>query len=130
MIKVTPMSEAKILVTDDEEDIREVVADRLSHWGYDVIEAVDGVDCLEKLETFDADLLVLDLRMPRMDGLTVLRTLRDRGSTIPVLILSASSEANIAEDTVMQGAAAYMLKPFDPENLKETVAHLLAGESK
>ncbi|MBT4099312.1 MAG: response regulator, partial [Gemmatimonadetes bacterium] len=65
------MSEAKILVTDDEEDIREVVADRLSHWGYDVIEAVDGVDCLEKLETFDADLLVLDLRMPRMDGLTV-----------------------------------------------------------
>ncbi len=123
------MPEAKVLVTDDEEDIREVVADRLTHWGYEVAEAEDGVECLEQLDTFAADLLVLDLRMPRMDGLTVLRTLRERGSHVPVLILSASSERNIAEDTMAEGAAAYMLKPFDPDALRAKVAELLAGES-
>ena len=122
------MPDAKVLVTDDEEDIREVVADRLSHWGYEVAQAEDGIECLERLETFSADLLVLDLRMPRMDGLTVLRTLREQGSQVPVLILSASSERNIAEDTMAEGAAAYMLKPFDPEALKKKVAELLAGE--
>ena len=121
------MPDARILVTDDEEDIREVVADRLEHAGYQVEQAADGVECLERLETFAADLLVLDLRMPRMDGLTVLRTLRERGATVPVLILSASSERNIAEDTVSEGAAAYMLKPFEPEPFLARVTELLSG---
>ena len=123
------MSAAKVLVTDDEEDIREVIVDRLIHWGYEVAEAEDGVACLEQLENFAADLLVLDLRMPRMDGLTVLRTLRQRGSQVPVLILSASSARNISEDTIAEGAAAYMLKPFDPEELRAKVAELIAGEA-
>ena len=121
------MADAKILVTDDEEDIREVVVDRLEHAGYQVEAAADGVECLDKLAAFAADLLVLDLRMPRMDGLTVLRTLRERGDAVPVLILSASSERNIAADTIAQGAAAYMLKPFEPAAFLAKVSQLLRG---
>ena len=115
------MPDATILVTDDEEDIREIIADRLRYWGYQVAEASDGVECLEAVARQFPDLLVLDLRMPRLDGLEVLARLRADHPELAVLIVSASSERNVAEDSVARGATDYLLKPFEPEQLRAKV---------
>lgn len=123
------MPEATILVTDDEEDIREVIVDRLEHWGYRVVEAVDGVECLEAVEREAPDMIVLDIRMPRMDGLQALERLHAERPGLPVLIVSASSERGVAEDSLARGATDYLLKPFEPEQLRAKVEAALGGDA-
>jgi CheY-like chemotaxis protein len=117
-----------ILLVDDEEDILEIVADRLTFYGFAVRTAPDGIACLEAVRQAAPDLILLDLRIPRLDGKAVLARLRHICPGVPVVIISASSERDAAEEALAQGATAYLLKPFQPADLKKTVFQALQQE--
>jgi len=124
------MPRGKVLIADDEEDILEIVADRLEFLGFEVQTVQDGVACLEAIGRRAPDLVLLDIRMPRMDGMAVLSRLRDTHPELPVVILSASSEQSVAEETLSEGAADYLLKPFEPKDLQEKVERVFGKEEQ
>jgi DNA-binding response OmpR family regulator len=116
-----------VLVADDEEDIRALVAFRLRRAGYDVITAADGAEALTLATTRLPDLIVLDMMMPKATGLEVTRSLREQDSTrdIPVILLTArAQEADVASGFAA-GADDYVKKPFSPMDLQLRVQALL-----
>ena len=116
-----------VLVADDEEDIRALVAFRLRRAGYDVITAADGGEALTLATTRLPDLIVLDMMMPKATGLEVTRSLREQDSTrdIPVILLTArAQEADVASG-FEAGADDYVKKPFSPMDLQLRVQALL-----
>jgi DNA-binding response OmpR family regulator len=116
-----------VLVADDEEDIRALVAFRLRRAGYDVITAADGAEALTLATTRRPDLIVLDMMMPKATGLEVTRSLREQDSTrdIPVILLTArAQEADVASGFAA-GADDYVKKPFSPMDLQLRVQALL-----
>lgn len=116
----------KILIVDDSPSIRQVVRLNLVKAGHEVAEAANGVEALELLAAGKYDLVVSDLNMPRMDGLTFIGKLRDiaDGKFVPVIMLTTES----TEDKKMQGLAlgvrAWLVKPFTPEKLVSAVEKL------
>ena len=123
---------ARILVVEDEPDIRTLLADVLRSEGYPVLTAGDGLQALEQLRTTGADLVILDLRMPGVDGWAVLRERNHEVSwrSVPVIVLSAS-RAEALREARQLGATACLAKPFDLDELlvlvRRTLAHALAG---
>jgi DNA-binding response OmpR family regulator len=116
-----------VLVADDEEDIRALVAFRLKRAGYEVITAADGAEALTLATTRLPDLIVLDVMMPKATGLEVTRSLREQDSTrdIPVILLTArAQEADVASG-FEAGADDYVKKPFSPMDLQLRVQALL-----
>ena len=102
-----------ILVCDDEELIRWSLAEHLSAGGFTVVEAEDGQDALEKLPDVAPDLLITDLKMPRLDGLGLLQKLRQQGRSFPVIVLTAHGDVQSAVAATQLGATQYLTKPFD-----------------
>jgi DNA-binding response OmpR family regulator len=116
-----------VLVADDEEDIRVLVAFRLKRAGYEVITAADGAEALTLATTRLPDLVVLDMMMPKATGLEVTRSLRGQDETkdIPVILLTArAQEADVARG-IEAGADDYVKKPFSPQDLQLRVQALL-----
>ena len=116
-----------VLVADDEEDIRALVAFRLDRAGYDVITAADGEEALALATTRLPDLVVLDMMMPKANGLEVTRSLRGLDATkdIPVILLTArAQEADVASG-FEAGVDDYVKKPFSPKDLQLRVQALL-----
>lgn len=115
---------AKILVADDERDIRELLVDILFDAGHDVIEADDGGVALEKARDEHPDLILLDIWMPVMDGFEVLRRLREDPATqaIPVVLVTALPAAKGERPGSALGVRHYVAKPFDPERVELAVA--------
>lgn len=114
----------KILVVDDEPDLLKVVTFRLRKTGYEVITATNGQNGLDLIKKEKPDLVLLDLRLPILDGDEVCRRLKadDKLKSIPVILITAtSSVSKIAEKTKELGADDYMMKPFDPEELLKKV---------
>ncbi len=108
------MSESStILVCDDEELIRWSLREYLEAEGYSVVEARDGVECLERVASDAPDLLVVDLKMPRMGGMQVLQQLSTDGSDLPVIVITAHGAIDLALQATRLGAGAYLSKPFD-----------------
>lgn len=114
----------KILVADDDSNIRELVSLFLKREGYQVIGAIDGIDALEKLETVRPDLAVIDVMMPRMDGWALCSALR-ASYDIPLLMLTAKGETSQKVKGFELGADDYVVKPFDPPELIVRVKSLL-----
>lgn len=115
----------KILVVDDEENIRELYRDELVEEGYRVELAENGFQALEKLATFGPDLVTLDVKMPGIDGIEVLRRIREKDVNIPVLLLTAFGE--FRQDFNTWASDAYIVKSANLSELKETV-HMLLGD--
>ncbi len=117
----------RIVVADDEDDIRRLVAFTLRHRGYTVLEAVDGQQALQIIRAEQPDLAVLDVMMPHMSGLDVVREMASNVATasIPVLIVSAKGQSNDIEAGLATGATSYLTKPFSPRVLAERVATIL-----
>ena len=113
----------KILVVDDEENIRELYRDELSEEGYQVELADNGLQALSKFESFRPDLVTLDVMMPGMDGIEVLRRIREKNPSIPVLLLTAFGE--FKQDFNTWASDAYIVKSADVSELKQTVRQLL-----
>lgn len=111
----------KVLVVDDEEDIIEVVQDRLEAYGFTVVTAGTGLEALNKLSTEKFDGIFMDIKMPEMDGIEALVEIRKNGLQIPVIILTASSTKDAAIEAIAKGANDYVLKPFEWEELKTKI---------
>jgi len=116
-----------VRVADDDEDILVLVRTVLERAGYEVIAARDGVEALAAAQQRRPDLAVLDVSMPELDGLEVLRRLRADASTsdVPVLLLSARVQEDDVARGFAMGANAYVQKPFSPRELSDRVRELL-----
>lgn len=115
---------SKILVVDDEKEIRNLIEIYLKNEGYTVIKASNGEEALEILGKEEIHLMVLDIMMPKMDGMEVCRRVRER-LNIPILMLSAKSEDMDKIAGIMTGADDYLTKPFNPLELSVRVKSLL-----
>ncbi|MTI48700.1 response regulator transcription factor [Sporosalibacterium faouarense] len=116
------MESQKILIVDDEEKMRQVIKIFLEREGFQVDEARDGKDALNKLDSFDYSLLILDVMMPKIDGWTVCRKIRET-SDLPVIMLTARGEEYDKLFGFELGVDDYITKPFSP---KEVVARVKA----
>lgn len=117
-----------IMVVDDSASLRQVVSIALKGAGFDVIEACDGKDGLSKITGQKIHLIISDVNMPNMDGITLVRELRRlpqyRG--VPLLVLTTEAGADRKQEGRAAGATGWIVKPFDPERLLATVDKVLA----
>jgi len=116
---------ARVMVVDDDVTVREVVVTYLRAAGYDVGEAADGESALDMLRDEPADLLVLDLMLPGIDGLEVCRRVRAKGDDVPVIMLTALGSETDRVVGLERGADDYVTKPFSPRELVLRVESVL-----
>src|SRR3712207_5178489 len=116
---------ARVLVVEDDEDIAQVLQRSLRLEGYEVKIAGDGVDALDQFHAFLPDLLVLDLGLPRLDGLEVAKRLRTDGSDVPILMLTARDALESRVEGLDTGADDYLVKPFERQELLARLRALL-----
>ena len=119
------MSKSRILVADDEEIMRLSLIDWLSEDGYDVVAVEDGYKAIEKTEQEKWDLAIIDLKMPKMDGIEVLKKLNQTQPKLPVIMITAYATIDSAVMAMKEGAADYIVKPFDPEEISIIVAKIV-----
>lgn len=107
----------KLLLAEDEQSLSKALTAILEHNGYTVDAVYDGVEALEYLEMGEYDGLILDIMMPRMDGMTALQKIREQGNQIPILMLTAKSEVDDKVAGLDNGANDYLTKPFASKEL-------------
>jgi DNA-binding NtrC family response regulator len=117
---------AHILIVDDEPNVRLMFRTALEGVGYDVGEAPDGISALEHLATKPTDLIVLDLKMPRLNGMQALQRIRQSGSDVPVVIVTAHGSVPDAVEAMKLGAIDFLQKPLRPEQLRVIVSEILS----
>lgn len=115
----------RILVIEDDETIRETVSEVLAQWGFEVEAAADGATGLKRARSRNFELILLDLRLPDMNGLDVLRAVRQDDDNTVVVVMTAYPEVRTAVSAVKAGAYDYLNKPFDLDDLKDLVARAL-----
>lgn len=117
-----------ILAVDDSASIRQMVSFTLKGAGYEVVEAVDGIDALDKARNHDVALILTDINMPRMDGLALVKSLRvmPRYKTAPILMLTTESSDVMKARGRAAGATGWLVKPFNPRQLVQVV-HKVIG---
>ncbi|MGW3334951.1 response regulator transcription factor [Streptomyces rubiginosohelvolus] len=119
----------RILIVDDEPAVREALRRSLAFEGYGTQVAVDGYDALAMADAYAPDLIVLDIQMPRMDGLTAARRIRATGSTTPILMLTARDTVGDRVTGLDAGADDYLVKPFELDELFARIRALLRRSS-
>lgn len=116
-----------ILICDDEELIRWSLGEYLQQEGYTTVEASNGKECVEKVHTHAPTLVLMDLKMPVMDGLTALRLLREQDNDLPVIMITAHGGVDSAIEATRLGAADYIAKPFDLREVGLVVRRAIAA---
>jgi chemotaxis family two-component system sensor histidine kinase/response regulator PixL len=121
----------KILIADDSVSIRQSITMTLNHEGYDVLEAVDGLQSLEQLSKESPDLLLLDIEMPNLNGYDVLNIIRTHQefSGLKIVVLTSRSSEKHKRRARELGAHAYLTKPCPQALLLQTIKSLIAGEN-
>lgn len=116
-----------ILAVDDSASIRQMVAFTLKGAGYEVVEAVDGQDGVNKAKSKAFNLVLTDQNMPNMDGLTLIKTLRamPQYRAVPILMLTTESGDAMKSQGKAAGATGWLVKPFDPQKLLEVVKKVI-----
>ena len=116
-----------ILAVDDSASMRQMVSFTLKSAGYNVVEAVDGQDALEKAGGRSFDLVLTDQNMPRMDGISLTKNLREsqQFKTTPILILTTESSDQMKQAGRAAGATGWLVKPFDPNKLIEVIQKVI-----
>jgi DNA-binding response OmpR family regulator len=117
----------KILVADDERDIRELIGFTLRFAGFSVVLVADGIEAIERASLEQPDLILLDVRMPKITGYEVCRQLKENPatSTIPIVFLSAKGQEGEIKQGLDSGAVEYIVKPFAPDDLTNQVKDIL-----
>jgi DNA-binding response OmpR family regulator len=121
----------RVLVVDDDPDVRRLVEMKLRLEGVDTSLACNGIEALAAMDDADFDLVILDIMMPEMDGIEACLKLRrdPRFAAIPILMLTARAQVSDIERGFEAGATDYMVKPFSPRELSDRVIGLLAGKA-
>jgi two-component system chemotaxis response regulator CheY len=116
-----------ILAVDDSASMRQMVSFTLKSAGYNVVEAVDGQDAYEKAQGRSFDLVLTDQNMPRMDGISLTRKLREtpQFKTTPILMLTTESSDQMKQAGRAAGATGWLVKPFDPNKLIEVIKKVI-----
>jgi len=115
------MPAKRILVVDDEPEVRQLMEHFLTQRGYDVCIAENGKQALTALDTFRADVVLLDMHMPEMDGLETLRRLAVRSPSLPVIMVTVNDDIETTANLLQLGAADYVPKPFNLDYLEQTI---------
>lgn len=125
------MSAGKILVVDDEREVRLVIQDFLAGKGYDVRAAGNGLEALAALETYTPDVVLLDMAMPEMDGLETLKRISELYPNLPVIMVTVNADIETTSKVLQLGAADYVPKPFDLDYLDQAVSiQISAGRDR
>jgi two-component system, chemotaxis family, chemotaxis protein CheY len=119
--------EKTILIVDDSESIREVVIFTLENAGYKVVSAIDGMDALKHLNGQHLDMILTDLHMPNMDGIALIKEVRnlENYKYVPILYLTTESQQSIKNEARMAGATGWIVKPFMPDKLIAAIAKIV-----
>lgn len=117
---------ARILVVDDSSTVRKLIIYILGKQNYDTVEAGDGIEALEKLALNQIDLIIADLNMPRMDGLELIRIIRESPSyeQIPIIMLTTETDEAEKKEALKRGANIYLIKPMPPVMLLDKIKSL------
>jgi len=117
----------RVLMVDDSGTVRRLVEWMLKPLGFEVVHAADGVEALEQLRTGPADLAIVDLNMPRMDGLSLVRELRasSEWSRLPVIMMSTEHREEDIRKAMEAGVNLYLVKPSTPDEVRHKVLSLL-----
>ena len=123
---------AKVLIAEDERDIRDLITFTLRFAGHDVVAAANGEEAVEKARKEKPDLILMDVRMPRMTGYEACKKIKEDESinNIPVVFLSAKGQESEVTAGLNAGAVEYILKPFSPDQLTERVRTILKQYGK
>lgn len=126
----TNLSNKSVLIVDDSPTVQNFVSMSLKPKGFDTIKANNGEEALEKLKLVDVTLIITDLNMPEMDGITLVQRLRNSEDykDVPIIILSSLTDEEYVRNGLASGANSYMFKPFKPDELIEEVMQLLGLE--
>jgi DNA-binding NarL/FixJ family response regulator len=120
----------RVALADDQALVRAGLRALLQQQGIDVaLEAEDGADLLEKLQTHPVDVVLSDIRMPGIDGIEALLQLRERGDATPVLLLTTFDDSDLLLRATDAGAQGFLLKDAAPEDLRDAIARVAAGET-
>ncbi|NQT75574.1 MAG: response regulator [Candidatus Omnitrophica bacterium] len=121
------MDKKRILIVDDEDDLRSMLKFRLEALDYDVLDAVDGQEGLDKARSSRPDLIILDLMLPKLDGFKVCRMLKfdEKHKHIPIIMFTARAQEKDKQIGKEMGADAYITKPFEPDVLLGKMKELL-----
>ena len=117
----------KIMTVDDSASVRQMVSFTLQEAGYDVVEACDGADALSKLQSNPVNMIITDLNMPVMDGITLIRNVRSGSISkfVPIIMLTTESQDAKKMEGKSAGATGWIVKPFKPEQLLAVVKKVL-----
>ena len=120
-----------ILLVDDEPNLRELLRHMLELGGFDVVEAEDGLEALEKLEEMVPDIMILDVMMPNLDGVSVCKKLRADAefASLPIIMLSGKTQYKAVQEGLAAGANRYLCKPITVDELIQNVRELLPTPS-
>ncbi len=117
-----------IMTVDDSASIRQLVSFTLKQHGYEVVEAVNGSEAIRKLNQKKIDMLITDINMPEIDGISLIKKVRDDPSYkfIPIIILTTDSQGEKKEEAKAAGATGWIVKPFRPDQLVAAVRKVMA----
>jgi len=115
------------LIVDDSTSLRQMVAFTMKEAGFDVVEGENGQEALDKSNGKNFDLVITDLNMPVMDGITLIRKLRERPNFkfTPILMLTTESQDTKKQEGKAAGATGWIVKPFNPEQMLQVVARVV-----
>ena len=111
----------KILVVEDEESVREVISEFLTGWGYETVLAENGQKGLELFRSQSFAMVVTDIRMPVMDGLTMLKSIRKEDAKIPIIVVTGYPTVDSAVESLVEGADYYLVKPVNIDDFKAKI---------
>src|SRR6195256_3290789 len=115
----------QVLIVDDEPNLRKILSAQLSRDGYDVLTAEDGEKGLEALREHHIDLVITDLKMPKLDGMALLREALREDPELPIVMITAHGTIDTAVEALKTGAFDYLTKPFDKDEVRQIVAKAL-----
>lgn len=125
------MVKGKILVVDDEQDVREVIRLHLEQEGYNILEAENGEEAIKTLRTGDnmvnVGVILCDIRMPKVNGVECIQFLKQQAPGIPVVVITAYPDPEMAADLMKKGVKDYLVKPVEREKLLERVNAIVAA---
>lgn len=119
----------RLLVVEDEKDLNKIISNKLCSEGYSVDSCFDGAEAEDHLAVAEYDGIILDIMMPKKDGLTLLRELRENGNTVPVLLLTAKDAVSDRVKGLDGGASDYLIKPFSFDELCARIRAMLRKTS-